>query len=83
MTGTVDGKEITAKEETFTTVKEGWNEYLLDSGVRVRVKIAVAKIGRQVNADGTYKNNEYKDPAVLVRYNVEVVTSLEKDDDSE
>ena len=77
MQGLVDGKEVTATEEPFTTVKDEPNEYVLDSGVRVRVKLLVAKIGRQVDEDGEYKANQYGDPAVLVRYALEIVTSLE------
>lgn len=77
MQGMVDGKEVTAKEEQFTTVKDEPNEYVLDSGVRVRVKLSVAKIGRQVDESGEYAETQYGDPAVLVRYALEIVTSLE------
>lgn len=77
MQGMVDGKEVTAKEEQFTTVKDEPNEYVLDSGVRVRVKLSVAKIGRQVDENGEYAQNQYGDPAVLVRYALEIVTSSE------
>lgn len=77
MQGLVDGKEVTANEEPFTTVKDEPNEYVLDSGVRVRVKLSVAKIGRQVDENGEYAENQYGDPAVLVRYALEIVTSLE------
>jgi hypothetical protein len=77
MHGLVDGKDVTAKEESFKTVKDEPNEYVLDSGVRVRVKLSVAKIGRQVDENGEYMENRYGDPAVLVRYALEIVTSLE------
>jgi len=43
MTGKVDGREITAREEPFSVVKEAWNEYVLESGVRVRVKASVGE----------------------------------------
>ena len=79
MTGKVDGKEITAREEPFTVVTEAWNEYALESGVQVRVKASVAKIGRQVDEQGNYTKNQYGDPAVLVRYALEVVTKMDSD----
>ena len=79
MQGLVGGKEITAKEEPFTAVRDAPNEYVLDSGVRVRVKLSVAKIGRQLDENGEYKKNHYGDPAVLMRYALEIVTSLESE----
>lgn len=79
MQGLVGGKEITAREEPFTTVRDAPNEYVLDSGVCVRVKLSVAKIGRQLDENGEYKVNQYGDPAVLVRYALEIVTNLESD----
>ena len=79
MTGNVDGKEITAREEPFTVVKEDWNEYILESGVRVRVKASVAKLGRQLDEAGNYTENQFGDPAVLVRYALEVVTKMDSD----
>lgn len=77
MQGLAGGKEITAREEPFTTVRDSPNEYVLDSGVRVRVKLSVAKIGRQLDENGEYKENQYGDPAVLMRYALDIVTSLE------
>lgn len=79
MQAKIDGKDVCATEERFTTVKEEPNVYRLDSGVLVRVKTSVAKIGRQVDDEGTFKTNQYGDPAVLVRYAVEIVTSMEAD----
>ena len=79
MTGKVDGKEITAREEPFAVVKEDWNEYILESGVRVRVKASVAKLGRQLDEEGNYTENQFGDPAVLVRYALEVVTKMDSD----
>ena len=79
MTGKVDEKEITAVEEPFSVVKETWNEYVLESGVRVRVKASVAKIGRQTDEHGDYMENQYGDPAVLVRYALEVVTKMDSE----
>ena len=79
MTGQVDGKEIAAKEEPFSVVKEPWSEYVLESGVRVRVKASVAKIGRQIDEQGNYTENQYGDPAVLLRYALEVVTKMDSE----
>lgn len=73
MQGSVSGKDIEAKEVSFQVVKEDWNEYVLDDGTNVRVKASVAKIGRQVDADGNYSVNDYGEPAILVRYALEVV----------
>jgi len=83
MQGTVDGKDICAREESFTALKEEPNVYRLESGVLVRVKTSVAKIGRQIDEKGDFKENQYGDPAVLVRYAVEIVTSLEENSANE
>ena len=77
MQGTVDGKDIRAREESFAVVKEEPNVYRLESGVIVQVKTSVAKIGRQVDDKDEFTKNQYGDPAVLVRYAVEIVTTLE------
>ena len=77
MRAEIDGKEVHTREEPFETLKEEPNVYRLESGVTVRVKTSVAKIGRQVNGEGNFKENQYGDPAVLVRYAVEIVTALE------
>ena len=82
MTGSVSGNEIQAAEVSFEVVREDWNEYALDGGIRVRVKASVAKIGRQVDEDGNYTVNDYGEPAVLVRYALEVVTGRSSDDGS-
>lgn len=76
MTGNVDGKDITAREERFTVVNEVWNEYILETGVRVRVKPSVAKIGTQIDERGNCKENRDGAPAVLVRFALEVVTEV-------
>lgn len=79
MTGNVDGKEITAREEPFSVVNEAWNEYVLESGVRVRVKASVAKIGRQIDKQGNCTANPDGEPIVLVRYALEVVTEADSE----
>ena len=83
MQGTIDGKDVRARDESFTALQEEPNVYRLESGVLVRVKTSVAKIGRQIDDKGDFKKNQYGDPAVLVRYAVEIVTSLEEDNASE
>lgn len=83
MTGNVSGKEIEAAEVPFRVVREDWNEYALDGGIRVRVKASVAKIGRQIDAVGNFAVNDYGEPAVLVRYVLEVVTGKDSDDDTD
>lgn len=80
MQGEIDGKNVHAKEDTFEVVREQPNIYRLGSGVLVTVKTSVAKIGRQIDEGGSFKENQYGDPAVLVRYAVEIITSTETDD---
>jgi len=70
-------------EVPFEVVREDWNEYALEGGVRVRVKASDAKIGRQVDAAGNYTVNEHGEPAVLVRYALEVVTAKGSNDDTD
>ena len=80
MTGTVDGKEITAREEPFSVVNEAWNEYVLESGVRVRVKPSVAKLGTLIDERGNSAENRDGAPVVLVQYGLEVVTGMDSEE---
>jgi hypothetical protein len=67
---TVDGVEL-----AFTIVREEWNEYALADGGRVRVRTGVHKIFQIVDAKGTPARNQDGDPEVVVRSNLEVVSS--------
>lgn len=56
----------------------------LPSGLRVavsmnRVRNSVAKIGRQIDEQGNYTDKQFGDPAVVVRYALEVVTEIDSD----
>ena len=43
----IEGKEYEVREEFFETIKEDWSEFVLDNGVRVRVKPEVIKVTTQ------------------------------------
>jgi hypothetical protein len=48
-----DGSTVTGTELGFQTAVENWNEYLLDDGTVVRVKLIVAEV---VRLDDQYDN---------------------------
>ena len=69
----IDGRDIT--DERFTTIREDWNEYETASGVTVRVKTVVHKIGRVLDESGKPAINRDGDPHIAVRSQIEIVTS--------
>lgn len=42
-----DGREVTGKKLNFETIKEEWNEYKLEDGTRLSVKIVVTDMIRR------------------------------------
>ncbi len=48
---TPDGRTVDATELSFRTSGENWNEYLVDDGTVVRIKLVVTDIAR---VDGEY-----------------------------
>ena len=50
-----DGSEVEAEVVGFQTAGENWNEYLLDDGTRLRIKLVlteVLRIADQYDAEG-------------------------------
>jgi hypothetical protein len=42
-----DGREVTGKKVNFETIKEEWNEYKLEDGTRLYVKIVISDMIRR------------------------------------
>ena len=70
-----DGTTYTVQWQEYRTAREGWNEYVLDDGVRVRFKATVVKIGRVLDADGKPMTTDGDDPMVFVRSQNIVIAS--------
>lgn len=70
-----NGQVVDAVEVSYSIVKEEWNEYEMADGGRVRVKASVQKMLRVLDANGKGAVTEEGDPQVLVRSNIEVVSS--------
>jgi hypothetical protein len=49
---TIDGKEVSVREEDFEIAKEDWAEYKLLDGGTVRVKTTVTRIYRLLDEQG-------------------------------
>ncbi len=62
------------QNEHFETHHEGWNEYELEGGIKVRVKVIVTAIARALGQDGTLLKTGDGDPVVRVGHSV-VVTA--------
>ncbi len=71
----IGGNQRNVREASFDTVKEDWNEYQLESGSRVRVKVIVHKIFLMLDAEGKPAFTDEGDPEVAVRHPIQVVAS--------
>ena len=71
----IDGRDMVVGDEKFRTVTEDWNEYETVSGVIVRVKTVVHKIGRIRDQNGKPVFTAEGDPHMAVRSQIQVVTS--------
>lgn len=49
------GQEVTGDRKAYNTIREPWNEYLVEDGSTIRLKVVVRDIIRtdQFNPDGT------------------------------
>ena len=68
-------REVDALEMDFQTAREEWNDYQLLDGGRVRVKTVVAKILWVVDDNGNKLYNDQGEPIILVRNQVQVISS--------
>ena len=59
---------LRSREVRFTTVHEGWNEYLLEDGTAVRFKTVVAEIRQVLGADGKPSRHADGKPALTVKH---------------
>ena len=71
----VAGKEYEVREESYDVIREDWAEYLMASGVRVRVKPQVVKLFRILDDNGQPAFTPQGDPFVIVRHQVVLVSS--------
>ena len=70
-----DGEDHDAYEMDFDILSEQWNEYQLQDGSRVRVKVSALKIYRILDTEGRPAYTSDGDPLVWVRYNTNIVSS--------
>ena len=70
-----DGEERDALEMDFEIQSECWNEYRLQDGSRVRVKVSAHKIYRLLDSDGQPAHTAEGDPMIWVRYGTDIVSS--------
>ena len=64
----VRGEELTVRDEPYEIVNEGWNEYRLKDGTRVRVKDVVSRIGRVLDSAGEPAVTAENTPHVVVKH---------------
>lgn len=48
-----DGKKVEGNQEEFEALKEGWNEYRLNDGTLLRLKVVASEIYRLNQVDPT------------------------------
>ena len=71
----VDGRIRNVREESFDADKECWNEYKLENGDKVRIKVVVHKIFRALDSDGNPAFTGDGDPEIVVRHQIQVSAS--------
>ena len=69
-----DGEDRDALELDFEIQNEQWNDYKLQDGSRVRVKISALKIFRILDDEGKPAYTPDGDPFVWVRYSTNIVS---------
>ena len=69
----------TFKKDSFRTSQEEWNEYLLDSGITVRVKTVVTDIQRQLDSVGHQAISSGGQPVVRVAHQTIVSAHFTED----
>lgn len=76
-----DGRECEVEyRDTFETVKEDWNEYMVDGNIHVRFKAVAGRIGLLVDPDTKARvMNDDGTPAVLVVSQNLVISSLSQE----
>ncbi len=68
----------------FRTVKEDWNEYELDDGTRVRVKLVVQSIAYVIDPEtGEILRNPLNEPVINVRHTIIITAEFPKEKISE
>ena len=79
----VGGRTRTVREEPFEASEEHWNEYKLENGDLVRMKIVVHKIFGVLDSAGSRVFTADGDPEVVVRHQVHVSVSSALGPDAE
>ena len=64
----VRGEDLTVRDEPYEIVHEGWNEYRLKDGTRVRVRDVVSSIGRVLDSSGKPAVTAENAPHVVVKH---------------
>ena len=70
---TSDGQEHNVREEDFSIGHEGWNEYKLADGGRLKVKTTVVKIHSVLDDDGNHVIDNSGERRVM--HNTQVASS--------
>ncbi len=70
-----DGRVAKLHAVEFETEQEGWNEYTLSNGMKVRAKNVVTRISLLLDDDGNPILDPNGDPQVFVDGNVNLVVS--------
>ena len=66
-----------AEDLRYKTIKEDWNEYELEDGSMLRVKIIAQKISRMLAKDKkTFLYTPEGEPVYNIRYSVSVVANV-------
>ncbi len=80
MTRDVDGVSRKVEHLNYTTISEDWNEYRLDDGAIVKVRVVVKDISQVLDDDGSPLLSEAGDPVLQV--GSATLVSVERIEDS-
>jgi len=65
-----DGKPIRGEDLDYEILEEGWSRYKLEDGTILKTRIAVAKIVRGLNEDGSILITPDGEPYYNIRFHV-------------
>jgi hypothetical protein len=71
-------QKLSVTEVDFEVVREGWDEYKLSEGTKLRVKNVLMRVFLQVDDDGDIIYNEQGEPNVIVVGSQTIVPISEK-----
>jgi hypothetical protein len=73
-----NGEKISVQDVDFEVVQETWNEYQLETGIKIRVKNVLIKAMLMLDEEGNVREDERGDPIVIISSSNVLTTKREE-----